>query len=59
MKMKAILKSRNRESKNGMRGIMGMRGTRMGMQGIGVRMRGSRVGMREIEVEMQGIRVGM
>ena len=48
----AICKSRNRESGNGMRGMMGMREIR-------VRTRRIRVGMRGIKVGMQGIRVGM
>ena len=37
-----------------MRGMMEMRGIRMGMQGIGVGMRGIRVGMREIGNRNEG-----
>ena len=44
----AICKSRNGESGNGMRGMMGMRGTRVGMRGMEVVIRGIWVGMREI-----------
>ena len=69
----AICKSRNGELGNGMRGMMGTQGIRMGERGIrvvtwrskvgprGIRagMWGIRVGMRGIRVEMQGIRVGM
>ena len=35
----AICKNRNRESGNGMGGMMGMRGIRVGMRGIRVEMR--------------------
>ena len=55
---KAICKSQNGESGNGMRGMVGMREIKvgiMGMQGIRVGMWGIRVGM----MEMWGIRVGM
>ena len=51
----AICKSLNGESGNGMKGMMGIQGTRVGIRGI-------RVGMREIwriRVGMMGIRVGM
>ena len=51
----AICKSRNGESGNGMWGMMGMRGIRVGM----MEMRGIRVGMWRIRVEMRGTRVGM
>ena len=49
----AICKSRNRESGNGMRGMMGTRGIRLGMQGIRVGMRGIRLRMWRIGVEMR------
>ena len=55
----AICKSRNEESGNGMKGMIRMRGIKMGMQGIGEGMRGIRVGMMEIRAGMMGIRVGM
>ena len=48
---KAICKSRNGESGNGMRGMMGMWGISVGMMG----MKGIKVGM----MGMQGIAVGM
>ena len=61
----AICKSRNEESGNGMKGIMGMRAIRVGMRGISVVMRGTMVrmpgfcvGMRGISAKMQGIGVG-
>ena len=47
----AICKSRNGVAGNGMRGIMGTRGIRVGMRKI-------RVGMRGIRLGMQGIVVG-
>ena len=50
----AICKSRNRESGNGMRGMMGMWGIRVGMMRMWG-MRGITVGMRGITVEMRGI----
>ena len=58
----AISKSWNGKSGNGIRGMMGMRGTRVEMMGIRVGMIGMmviRAGMWGIGVEMQGIGVGM
>ena len=55
----AVCKSRNGESGNGMKGMMGMRVIRVGMRGIGVGMRGIGLGMRGIRVGMMGIMVGM
>ena len=53
----AICKNRNGKSKNGMRGIVGIRRIRMGTQGIKEGMRGIRVGMRRMGLGMWGIRV--
>ena len=53
----AICKSRNGESGNGMRGMIGTRGIRAGTRGIRVGTRGIKVGMRGIRVGMQGIRL--
>ena len=55
----AIFKSRNGESGNGMKGIMGMRGIRVGMREIGVGMRRIRVGVMGIRLGKREIRVGM
>ena len=55
----AICKSWNRESGNGMKGMMGTREIRVGMRGINVRTWEIRVGTWETKVGMQGIRVGM
>ena len=55
----AIWKSRNGESRNGMRGMMRMRGIRVGMRGIRVGMQGNRGGNAGNGVGMWGIRVGM
>ena len=58
----AISKSWNGKSGNGIRGMMGMRGTRVEMMGIRVGMIGMmviRAGMWGIGVEMQGIGVRM
>ena len=44
----AICKNRNGESGNGMREMMGMRGIRVRMMGMGVGLRGIRVGMQVI-----------
>ena len=57
----AICKSRNEESENGMRGMIGIRGIRVGMRRIRVgmwEMRGIRMGMQGIMVGMRGIGVG-
>ena len=43
-------KNRNAESGNGMRGMMGTRGIRVGTGGMGMGMLGIRVGMRGIRV---------
>ena len=63
---RAICKSRNGESGNGIRGTMGRRGIRaetrgirVGTRGIKVGMCGIRVGMPEIKVEIRGIGVGI
>ena len=48
----AVFTGRNGESGNEMRGMMGMRGIRVGMWEIGV-------GMRGMGVRMRGIRVGI
>ena len=50
--LRAICKSQNEESANGMRGMMVTLGIRVGIRGIGV-------GMWEIRLGMQGSRVGM
>ena len=68
----AICKTRNGESENGMKEMMGRRGIRVrtrrikvGMWGIGKGMlgmqgmRGIEVGMRRIRVDIRGTRVGM
>ena len=58
----AICKSRNGELGNGMRGMMGTQGIRVGERGIRVVTWRSKVGTREISVGMRGmrgIRVGM
>ena len=46
MLKKAICKNWDRELGNGMRGMRGMWGIKVGMQGIGVRMREMGVGIR-------------
>ena len=58
----AICKSRNGESGNGMRGMMGTSGIRVGTREIRVGARGMGVemlGMRGIKVGMRIIRVGI
>ena len=51
----AICKSRNGESGNGLRGMMGTQAIKVGTRGIRVGIRGMGMGMRG----MRGIRVGM
>ena len=53
--VKAICKSRNGELGNRMRGLMGMRGTRVGMFGISLGMRGMGVGIHRMGVGMREI----
>ena len=62
----AICKSRNGESRIGMRGMMGTwrikvgtRGTKIGMQGIRLGIRAIKTGMQEIRVGIWGTRVEM
>ena len=55
----AICKSRNGELGNGMRGMMGTQGIRVGERGIRVVTWRSKVGTREIGVGMRGMGVGM
>ena len=59
--LKAFCISLNRESGNGMRGMIGMQGIRVEMRGIMVLLRGTRVGMREMQgmMGMRGKKVGM
>ena len=53
--VKAICKSRNGELGNRMRGLMGMRGTRVEMFGISLGMRGMGVGIQRMGVGMREI----
>ena len=48
----AVFKRQNGESGNGMRGMMGTRGIKVGMRGISVSERGMR-GMRAVRVRMR------
>ena len=57
--LKAICKSWNEESGNGMRGMMRMRGIRLGTRVIRVRTRGIKMRMQGIRVGMRGMGVGM
>ena len=55
----AICRSRNGESGNGMRRMMGTRGIRVKTRGIRVGTQGIKVGMWGIRVGMRGMVVGM